>query len=196
MSITYKLVLSAIVTVGLTTGFFGLDRLLSGAKTRDVSLPLDGKIPLKPRWIWAYLLYYPLCASPLLFPGVLSDDHLFLTVLAGLLAQFFVAWPVFYFYPTKMEHPPVPGGSPSARAVQGLYKVDAGYNIMPSLHVANSFYVACVSIGLIPLELTCLLFLVASLISASTLFVKQHYLIDVPTGLVLGVGTYCAFFVR
>lgn len=194
MSVACKLVLSAVVTVVLTTGFFGLDRLLSRARARDVSLPIDGRIPLEPRWIWAYLLYYPLCAAPLLFPGVLADDRLFLTVLSGLLAQFFVAWPVFYFFPTKMEHPVVPGNSPSARAVRGLYKVDAGYNIMPSLHVANSIYVACVSIGLIPIEMTCLLFVVAGLISASTLFVKQHYFIDVPTGLVLGGGAYYAFF--
>ena len=194
MSLTVKLAISAVVVILLTTGFFGLDSLLSGTKTRDVSTRLDDRIPFRPAWIWAYLLYYPLCAAPLLFAGVLTDDRLFLTILAGLLAQFFVAWPIFYFYPTKMERPEVRGTSPSARAVRGLFKVDAGYNIFPSLHVANSVYVACVSIGLIPLPVTFLLFAVAGLISVSTMLIKQHYFLDVPAGFMLGAASYLLFF--
>jgi len=193
MSVPFKLMLAALVLTLLTTGFFGLDNLLRGKKTRDVSTRFDAKIPLRPRWIWAYLLYYPMCAAPLFFPGVLTDDRLFLRVLAGLLVQFFVAWPVFYFFPTRMAQPAIPGDSPSARALRGLYKVDAGYNVFPSLHVANSVYVACVSVQLVPAPWSAAFVAAAILISASTVLVKQHYFLDVPAGLALGIGAYLVF---
>lgn len=169
-----------------TTGFFGLDNLLRGHKTRDVSCALDGKVPLSPRWIWAYLLYYPVCFAPLFFPGVLTQDEAFLRVAAGFCAQFFVAWALFYFFPTSIVRAPVPGDSWSSRALRGLYAVDSGHNIFPSLHVANSFYVAALSARLLPLEWAAGFYFLAVLISASTVLVKQHYLADIPSGMLLG----------
>ena len=62
------------MTVLFTTGFFGLDNLICARTFHDVSCALDRRIPLRPCWIWAYLLYYPLCFAPLLFPGFLADD--------------------------------------------------------------------------------------------------------------------------
>lgn len=188
-----KIAASVFMMILFTTGFFGLDNLLSGRKRHDVSCSLDGKIPLSPRWIWAYLLYYPICFAPMLFPGVLTDDETFLRVSAGFFAQFFIAWAFFYFYPTSMARVPVPGNSWSSRAVRGLYAVDPGYNIFPSLHVANSFYVASLSSRLLP-EWTAALYILAILISASTVLVKQHYLADVPSGMFLGLACAEAAF--
>jgi len=73
----WKLVSSIIMGVLLTTGFFGLDNMLAREeKFHDVSLPIDKKISLQPAWIWVYLLYYPFCFLPLLFPGVLLGGGL------------------------------------------------------------------------------------------------------------------------
>jgi membrane-associated phospholipid phosphatase len=125
---------------------------------------------------------------------VLSDDAIFLRILAGLLLQFFIAWPLFWFYPTRMIHPEVPGNSPSAIALRCLYRVDAGYNVFPSLHIANSVYVACVATHFVALPLYLLCFAVALLITASTVLIKQHYLIDAPAGALLGLMAYLLVF--
>jgi membrane-associated phospholipid phosphatase len=194
MSVAFKLVISFVVLLLLTTGFFGLDALLSGKKVHDVACRFDERIPLRPRWIWAYLLYYPLCAAPLLFPGVLENDATFLRVLAGLLLQFFVAWPIFWFLPTRMIHPDLPDRTLSAFALRLLYRVDAGYNVFPSLHIANSVYVACVAIRFVPLPVSILLWIVTLLIAASTVLIKQHYLIDAPAGALLGLAAYLLLF--
>ncbi|MEK7383232.1 MAG: phosphatase PAP2 family protein [Elusimicrobiota bacterium] len=177
-----------------TTGFFGLDNLLCARTFHDVSCSLDHRIPLRPRWVWAYLLYYPLCFAPLLFPGLLADDGLYLRAAAGFCVQFFAAWAVFYFYPTRMARVPVSGDSPSARAVRGLFAVDLGYNIFPSLHVANAFYVACLAARFLPLTWSLSFFAAAVLISVSTVLIKQHYLVDIPAGIILGLAAYALVF--
>lgn len=189
-----KLAAALGMTVLFTTGFFGLDDILCRKSSHDVSCALDGRVPLRPRWIWAYLLYYPLCFAPLLFPGVLADDGLYLRTAAGFCVQFLSAWMVFYFYPTRMARVAVEGDSPSARAVRGLYAVDSGYNIFPSLHVANAFYVACLAARFLPLTWSLPFFGAAVMISASTVLIKQHYLADIPAGAILGLGAYALVF--
>lgn len=189
-----KLVASFGMLALFTTGFFGLDNLLCGRRFNDVSCALDRRVPLRPEWIWVYLLYYPLCFAPLLFPGLLADDGLYLRAAAGFCAQFLAAWVIFYLYPTRMARAPVTGDSPSARAVRGLYAVDRGYNIFPSLHVANTVYVACLATHFLPAPLSLFFFTAAALVSASTVLIKQHYLADIPAGILLGVGAYALAF--
>lgn len=191
---TWKIAAALGMTVLFTTGFFGLDNLLCGKNYRDVSCRLDRRVPLRPRWIWAYLLYYPLCFAPMLFPGLLADDGLYFRTLAGFCVQFFAAWVVFYFYPTRMARVPVAGDSPSARAVRGLYAVDQGCNILPSLHVANSVYVACLAARFLSAPWAALFFAAALLVSASTVLIKQHYVADLPTGALLGAAAYALVF--
>lgn len=189
-----KLAASIGMMLLFTTGFFGLDNLLCGGKFHDVSHALDRRVPFKPRWIWAYLLYYPLCCAPLLFPGLLTDDGHYLRTAAGFCLQFFAAWVVFYFYPTRMARVPVVGDSPSARAVRGLYGVDRGFNIFPSLHVANAVYVACLAGHFLPAEWSLVVFAAALVVSASTVLIKQHYLADIPAGAALGAASYALVF--
>lgn len=177
-----------------TTGFFGLDNLLCGRKFYDVSCALDRRVPLRPEWIWAYLLYYPLCFAPLFFPGLLADDDLYLRAAAGFCIQFLAAWAIFYLYPTRITRVQVEGDSPCAQAVRGLYAVDSGCNIFPSLHVANTVYVACLAMHFLPASLSLFFFAAAVLVSVSTVLIKQHYLADIPAGTLLGVGAYALAF--
>lgn len=189
-----KAVASFGMLVLFTTGFFGLDNLLCGRRFHDVSCALDRRVPLRPEWIWVYLAYYPLCFAPLLFPRLLADDGLYLRAAAGFCVQFLAAWAIFYLYPTRMARDTVAGDSPSVRAVRGLYAVDRGYNIFPSLHVANTVYVACLAAHLLPASLSLFFFAAAALVSASTVLIKQHYLADIPSGALLGWGSYALAF--
>jgi len=189
-----KLAIAFIIILLLTTGFFGLDYyLLAQNRYYDISLSLDRRIPLIPAWIWVYLWYYPFCLVPFLFPPVLKDTSHFARVVAGFLVQFAVAWPTFYFFPTRIIHPVLIGTTPSILAVQGLYRVDAGYCILPCLHVANSLYAGLVALRFLPSWWSAPIFLVVGLISASTLFTKQHLIVDVFAGVMLGFAAY-AFY--
>jgi membrane-associated phospholipid phosphatase len=82
-----------------------------------------------------------------------------------------------------------------AWALQCLYSADPPYNCFPSLHVAHSVLSALVCyrvhrrVGV--LAIGC-----ASLIALSTLFTKQHYVLDVVAGAFMGCVAHAIFFRR
>jgi hypothetical protein len=189
-----RLAIAVALGILLTTGFFGLDYYLAGKEFHDISVALDHRIPFLPVWVWVYTLYYPLCFLPLIFPGVLSNESLFRRTAAGFLIQFLVAWPIFYFYPTALPRPELETGSLSALVLGWIYAADPGYNIFPSLHVANVFFVSCLAGRFISRAWQGLLFFLSALITVSTVCIKQHLLLDLPAGFVLGVLAYWASF--
>ena len=69
-----------------------------------------------------------------------------------------------------------------------LYKIDAGFNIFPSLHVANVAYVACL-IGRLRGRMAVPVWILWLLVAGSTLLIKQHFLVDVVAGTLLGMGS-------
>jgi len=66
-----------------------------------------------------------------------------------------------------------------------IYYLDLGYNSFPSLHVALSLTCSLICFNYNPKYKW--LFIWAGLIILSTVLVKQHYILDVVGGLVLGV---------
>jgi len=193
-SFTVKLAVAFFVLMVLTSCFLGMyGAVAARQKYFDPSLPPDRWIALSPSWIWVYLLYYPFCFIPLASRKVRADMRCFLKVAAGFLVQFGAALPIFYFFPTRIIHPDFAGGGFSASALRGLYSLDGGYCVFPSLHVANTFYVSLIAAHLFPKKASALLFLVFALIAASTLLVKQHFILDIPGGLLLGYFAYWVF---
>jgi membrane-associated phospholipid phosphatase len=185
-----KVALVAVVYVVLTSGYLEIDSLVAGTRCHDLSLAIDRMIPLSPRWIWMYLVYYPFCLLPFFFPAVFNERRLFMPIAAGFLVQFLAAWPIFYLFPTHIIHPFVAATFPSGAALRGLYRVDAGYNDFPCLHAANSIYVALVSTIFCRRWQAIVLFVLAGLIALSTLLIKQHFFLDLPAGLALGLGGF------
>lgn len=179
----------------LTLGFHLLnwqsaDFFASGAAVQDVSLAVDAHLPFWPGWIWIYLAYFPVCFLPLFFQEVRQERELFMRTAVGFAAQFFLAFLVFYFFPVRMVRPEFIPSSLSESAVAWLYRVDPGFNIFPSLHVANSAFLACLAWRLRGALPGSAVWLLCLLISMSTLLVKQHYLVDVPAGFLLGIGCF------
>ena len=75
-------------------------------------------------------------------------------------------------------------------ALRKLYEVDHGFCIFPSLHVANVFFVSLVSTHFLSKKWSVFLFFIATLIAASTVLIKQHLLVDIPSGALLGFLAY------
>ncbi|HSU84087.1 MAG TPA: phosphatase PAP2 family protein, partial [Thermoanaerobaculia bacterium] len=79
-----------------------------------------------------------------------------------------------------------------AWGLRSLYSADPPYNCFPSLHVAHSFVsaLACSRVhrGVGIAGVVC-----ASLVGLSTLFTKQHYVLDVLAGILLASVAYAVF---
>ncbi|HEX9163538.1 MAG TPA: phosphatase PAP2 family protein, partial [Thermoanaerobaculia bacterium] len=115
---------------------------------------------------------------------VRREDHIRRTVFAYL-TVWVSAYACFLAYPTIAPRPlTVAGDGFAVWGLRLLYSADPPYNCFPSLHVAHSFVSAFTSFrvhrGVGTVATIC-----ASLVAVSTLFTRQHYVLDVIAGTAL-----------
>jgi membrane-associated phospholipid phosphatase len=181
----YRVTIPMVVLVLLVPGYLVLARSLSGRTLHSLELPLDGLIPIEPVWALVYgALYLFLIVLPVLV--VREPEHIRRTVLAYV-TVWLAAFACFWMYPTVAPRPDhIEGDGFAAWGLRFLYQADLPYNCFPSIHVAHSFVsaLACrrVHRGVGGIAMVC-----AILVAASTLFTKQHYVLDVVAGVGLAV---------
>ncbi len=178
-----KIIIALFLVTFLSFGFYSVDwhnHLLwkEGIQFYSLTTVIDRSVPFTPEWVWVYLLYYPFCFMPLF---LLNNIDTFRRVAGAYLLEFVLAFIVFLSFPVKMIRPAVVPGTLSTKAVGIIYRIDPGFNVFPSLHVANSLLVALIFYRY-NRRLGIFFILIACLISVSTLFVKQHYFLDIVAG--------------
>lgn len=152
-------------------------------QTLDLTSYWDRSIPLIPEAVWVYELAYllPLVALPLIRDWHRVNVALLAAVLAN--ASAFV---VYLCLPVAFSRPSL-GSSLAERMLAFEYAMDfsPGANNLPSMHVTLSLLVlfALLRQGLTAKRETVIVALVIA-ISAATVLVKQHLLIDVMAGAV------------
>ena len=180
-----------VVLIGMVPFYIFIAGPIPGRTQHAPAVALDGAIPLIPAWSLVYgALYVFLIVLPLFV--VREEEHLRRTVWAYL-SVWITAYLCFLAYPTVAPRPEeVVGVGFGAWGLRLLYELDPPYNCLPSLHVAHSFVsaLACLRVhrvvgiaGIVS----------ASLVGLSTLFTKQHYVLDVIAGTLLAVVAYAIF---
>jgi membrane-associated phospholipid phosphatase len=149
--------------------------------------PVDNLIPFVPEFIWLYHTLIPVIIITTIFSmerrDVFFNTIVALTFAAVILSIFHIIFPSFY--PREV----IETSSISLWLVEITRSVDAPCNTFPSGHVTFSWiiYLSICKADCIKrtkwLRLTYLLW--AVLIAASTLMLKQHYVFDVVSGLIL-----------
>ena len=189
----YRVPLSMIVMMAVVPGYILIPASITTNTLHTPALALDRAIPLQPVWS---LVYGALYLSLILLPIFVVRDftHLRRTMYAYLFV-WLTAYVCFVLYPTVAPRPPkeiVPGTGFAVWALQSLYDSDPPFNCFPSIHVAHSFVSA----------LTCLrihrrvgvtAIAAAAVVAVSTLFTKQHYVLDVAAGIGLAAAAYLIF---
>ncbi|MFH1724918.1 MAG: phosphatase PAP2 family protein [Elusimicrobiota bacterium] len=183
----------------LTAGFYFLTwsnaRLFAPeAVPWDASIRLDQLIPFSPGWVWIYILYFPACFLPLVFVEVRRRIETFRRTALGYGLQFAVAFIFFALIPLRMARPEIVPSDLTETVLHGLYRIDPGFNLFPSLHVANTAFIACLTWSLRGPAAGLLAWGFCLLISVSALLVKQHYFVDIPAGVLLGGACYLTVF--
>jgi len=190
-----KFIITVFLVLFLTLGFYYVDwhnQLMwrRGMKFYELNTSIDLAIPFIPQFIWIYILYYPVCFMPIF---LIHNIDTFRRVAVSYLMEFVLAFIVFLLYPVKMIRPVVIPDSITTKLVAILYKIDPGFNVFPSMHVANSLLVALIFYRYNK-TLGKFFMLIAVLISLSTLYIKQHYLWDVVAGIVETIFVYFIVF--
>ncbi|MBI2083258.1 MAG: phosphatase PAP2 family protein [Deltaproteobacteria bacterium] len=157
-----------------------------------IALPYESQIPFVPEMIFAYLLIYAFTASA--YVGI-DDLAFFKKVVKSFFLCvsfhfiFFLVFPVEYTLRPSLDY----GGSWLNKLIVFYYWLDPVYNCFPSLHVSNVFLVSFFferyrkGLGKI-------FFPFAWLVAVSVVFVKQHYILDVVSGIFVGWLCYRIVF--
>ncbi len=168
-----------------------------------VHLTLDDVIPFVPAFIIPYILWY--LYIPLLFiltclKSTRAFDQMCVSVYSGMLFCIII----FFVFPTAIDfRPEVSGNSVLLRLCGIIFAIDQPFNVFPSLHCFESVCVHLVAFRQTSLSkrtgwrIASAIF--ASLICASTVFVKQHSVVDVVGGVLLAFVAYfmvCKVFMK
>jgi len=159
----------------------------------DFLTNLDTLIPIMPEFIWIYHTLIPilLITSVIIVkkPGVFFTSFLACIVATLILGIFYVIFPSHY------PRPIIIGNSISEQILQLTYLIDGPNCTFPSGHVTYAFilYYTIKDTDLSTnFKFIQFLYLIwAILLSISTLMIKQHYIIDVFSGVL--VATICYY---
>ncbi|MDP2309377.1 MAG: phosphatase PAP2 family protein [Pseudomonadota bacterium] len=178
--------------------FYGLSKL-AGPPSLLPLTTLDLAIPLLPWTVWIYgsgtkaaLLGW------MLVPDARAGRRLFwtLALCAAATSLAFTFWPTTY--PRDLYPLPV-GTNASLVELADLRDTDSPTNCFPSLHVALAWGLALNWAGWsrprgaptqVSRALAALPILWAAAVSVCTLTTKQHYVVDVPAGMLVGLGAF------
>lgn len=178
--------------------FFLSERLLEPRYI--ISCPWDALIPFNEYFIIPYCMWFLLLPASWVFTMVTEKkdfQDLCMIMFGGMTLSILLYW----IFPNGLElRPEEVHDNFCGLLVGALHQVDTPGNVCPSIHVSSSTAVAVVALRSDVLRKkplfkwgTCL---VAAAICLSTMFLKQHSVVDVICGClvtaILAVFTYCA----
>lgn len=164
----------------------------------SVSCPLDDAIPFLPIFILPYIIWYAYIPLLMLWVG-LRDKTAFYRLCTVFFLGNFLCLLLFYFFPTSIPfRPTAEGDGILLRLCRLIFTNDKPLNVCPSLHCYEAVMVHLAAFRCRPLRrhraARAVSLLLTVLICLSTVFVKQHSVVDVVCGAALAVALYLLFY--
>lgn len=163
--------------------FVGLEFLTEGKQFHLVHCFLDDMIPFCEWFVIPYLTWHPLIAIVLLYT-LINETENFRKLSRYFILTFTVTMVIYMIYPTRLELRPetVPEMFLLSDIINFVYTVDTPENVCPSLHIIGMigmFVWSWDARGKASLFWKIVMIVATVLIVLSTLFMKQHSVVDV-----------------
>lgn len=177
---------SAIICCSICSALYFVTKYMGIGEPHNIESSLDKMIPFVPFWSSIYLLCYLFWAFNAILTAREGKETWFKFVAAYVLAELFCNI-VYIVYPTTMPRPEVTGGGIFNWLMIIIYSADLPYNLLPSLHCMLSWLVTRYLIGSkkVPKWYQAASVINCLLIFLSTLFTRQHVIIDIITGVLV-----------
>ena len=153
----------------------------------------DKLIPFNSHFVWIYHTFLPVIITTLIF--MIKKKELFFSAIVALsmatiiLSIFYIFFPSFYPREDFIDNSTLSGF-----LLELTRKIDGAQNTFPSSHVTFSwlmvFFIGLTACAKKNKWIYIGYFIWASLVSISTLTIKQHYIIDVFSGIALAYLCY------
>lgn len=165
--------------VSLAPLYFAIGDMTRSWPTYTPEVALDRAVSLQPAWVLVYGSLYVVVLLPLL---VVRHQALWRRAMQAYLLVMVVSYAGFLLYPTLAPRPDhVAGDGFAAWGLRLVYAIDPPHGCFPSLHVAYAF-VSALTCYRVHRGVGIAASVWAGLIAVSTLYTKQHYVVDVIAG--------------
>ncbi|WP_374048183.1 phosphatase PAP2 family protein [Clostridium sp. MB40-C1] len=147
---------------------------------------IDKATPFLKVFVLPYLIWYPFIFLIMVYI-CLKNKKVYYKILFCLDIGFIISYIIFYFFQTTVQRPCLVDQDIMTKLVGIVYSNDKPFNCFPSLHVLTTYFVMK-GIGKVESskKITIPVNIVGILIILSTLFIKQHVIMDVIFAIVLG----------
>lgn len=185
MNLKNVIIRQIIILIFQVVLYFGCEFFQKNPKNMD--LPIDKKIPAIPYFALIYVLWFPLIA---IFPISLfkASKNLYELYVICWIIDIVISVIIYLAYPTTCTRPKDLENIKGGWMLKILYKFSyKGLNCSPSMHCSISTLVLIFTLtaSTMPINLRIIYSTTALGIILSTLFTKQHVLIDLVTGVLL-----------
>ena len=179
--------------------FFSLETI-ENANFTNLYIPFDDVIPfceyfLIPYFFWYIFIVWMVVYSFFFDVEIFKKYHQFLIIVCGVTCLIYLLWPNMQsLRPTEFTRDNI-----FIHYIKKMYDFDTNTNVCPSLHVVMSFAVFFASwyskrYRTVPWRIAFSIMTV--IISISTVFLKQHSIIDVYAGVALSLVAYFIVFFK
>lgn len=153
----------------------------------NLSTTFDYGLPFLKIFVIPYVIWYPFIFVGFIYICFKSREVYFKTLISFLISLI-CCYIIFYFFQTTTPRPELVGNDMLTAIIRIIYKADQPYNCFPSIHVLACYLImrgmdsAVKGIN----KVKAVSGIISILIILSTMFIKQHVLMDVISGIFLG----------
>lgn len=150
------------------------------SSSTELRLLPDDLMPFIPAFIIPYILWYAFIFFYLIY-FCFKDSRIYLQTLVTIVIGEIICFVCYIFFQTTVTRPEITGNGFLLTLVQWIYNNDEPYNCFPSIHVLTTYAIMLASIQINRKHIihTIIIQTMGILIILSTLFTKQHVIMDV-----------------
>lgn len=172
-------VIAANLIVYYVTGF-----VVDDQRRHFINMSIDGAIPFVPFFVVFYVLAFVQWAANWFFTAREGKEFCFRFSKADVIAKL-ICLVVFIAYPTIMERPHLEVNGVFTWVLNIIYSVDRPVNCLPSIHILASWIAMRSALKMERVGNIYRLLMISEtvLCACAIVLIKQHYFIDIPTGI-------------
>lgn len=189
--ISYAIVPFILFILTLVISYFG-NQLLNKPGSNYPELPIDAKIPLVPWFVYFYFLTFPLGFVTFFYLAYANKKNLY-NICLTMIISFAISGIIYFFWQTEMTKPVLEPTSFTNKFLLWTWGSTNPINCFPSQHcfMAIAMIIACLTAGKnMNIWFKIPTILISIMIILSTVFLKQHFLLDFVTSFLIMVPIY------
>ena len=154
----------------------------------EPKLPID-IFPVSAIWVLPYVLCYVLWSASFVWILIKTEDRAFRAFISACMLTFGLAALMFLFFPTYVRPATLEGNDVFTNLLRAIHENWGRYAALPSGHVYITTLLALFFSRWQP-RYKILWAVVVVIVSLSTLFTAQHYILDVVGGYIVALAGY------